>query len=79
MPTTELTFGQELMGLTFNPSGDPKVQRLKELFAEIADIVNEHPASTLPASYSFNLIKGNALREILNAQMNSVKLVTFQK
>ena len=35
---TQLTYGQKAVGLTFNPSGDPLVQKLKELFAEIIDI-----------------------------------------
>lgn len=34
---SELTFGQRLVGLTFNPSGDDKVGRAKQLCAELAD------------------------------------------
>jgi hypothetical protein len=69
----EPTFGEKLVGKTFNPSGDDKVARLKALAAEMADIVEGHPSTN---SYVGNLIKGNALREILNAQMNAVKHVT---
>lgn len=36
------TFGEQLVGITFNPSNDDKVGKVKQLFAEIADIVNEH-------------------------------------
>lgn len=72
-PTQELTFGEQLVGKTFNPSGDDKVARIKALSAEIADIVNEHPSTN---TYCGNLIKGKALGEILNAQMNAVKHVT---
>lgn len=69
----ELTFGEKLVGKTFNPSGDDKVARLKALFAEAADIVNDHESTN---TYVGNLIKGSALREIMNAQMGAVKHVT---
>jgi hypothetical protein len=39
LPEREMTFGEKLVGLTFNPSGDAKVQRAKELCAELADLV----------------------------------------
>lgn len=41
--TRELSFGERLVGLTFNPSNDPKVQRAKEICAELADLLyNDH-------------------------------------
>ena len=33
----ELTYGQKAVGLTFNPSNNPKVQEIKELYAKIID------------------------------------------
>lgn len=72
----ELTFGEKLVGINFNPAADSKVDRAKQLCAELADLVNEE--GTPESSYLFNLIKGNALREILNAQMNAVKLLTLK-
>jgi hypothetical protein len=72
-----LTFGEKLVGLTFNPSGDEKVLQVKKLCAELANIVNDLDPSP-NQDYLFNLVKGNALREILNAQMNVVKLVTLK-
>jgi hypothetical protein len=30
----ELSYGEKAVGLTFNPSGDEKVQKVKELYAE---------------------------------------------
>lgn len=71
--TPVLTFGEKLVGKTFNPSGDDKVARLKQIFAEAADIVNDHESTS---TYCGNLIKGKALGEILNAQMCAVKHVT---
>ena len=32
-----MTFGEKLVGLSFNPSVDQKVQRIKELAAKMAD------------------------------------------
>ena len=34
-----IPFGHQLVGLDFNPSGDPDVTRVKELAAEMAEIV----------------------------------------
>lgn len=76
-PPKELSFGQKLAGVSFNPSKDPLVDRVKAIFAELADIVHQQGDPT--SDYLFNLIKGNALREILNAQMNTVKLLTLNK
>lgn len=78
-PVQPLTFGQELVGLTFNPSGDPKVQRAKELCAELADLLNDHNAenNALVTGFSQRLFN-HAVGEILNAQMNVVKVLTFK-
>lgn len=77
MENNQLTFGQQLVGLTFNPSGDEKVNRAKLLCSELADLVNDNDGGEKP-SYLYNLVKGSALREILNAQMNVVKLLTLK-
>ena len=78
MNEQELTFGQKLVGVSFNPSQDPRVDRVKEICAELADIIQPLEGANNTNSYLFNLVKGNALREILNAQMNSVKLLTLK-
>jgi hypothetical protein len=75
----ELTFGEQLVGLQFNPSGDEKVQRAKLLCSQLADLLHEH-------HYNSNLIEGSlrpmlydhAICEILNAQMNVVKVLTLK-
>ena len=36
-----MTFGEKAVGLTFNPSGDAKVQLVKQLFAQIIDLCND--------------------------------------
>ena len=37
----ELTFGEKAVGLTFNPSGDEKVNKAKQLMAESWDLLIE--------------------------------------
>lgn len=79
-PTSEpaqLTDGQKLVGIQFNPSKDERVDRAKKLAAELADIVLNHPLGDKP-SYLTNTIKGDALRQVLHAQMAVVKLLTWQ-
>lgn len=73
----ELTFGEKLVGLTFNPSGDANVLKAKQLCAELADLVMDNEPNG-NGTYLYNLIKGKALGEILNAQMNVVKLLTLK-
>lgn len=77
MNTKELTFGEKLVGLTFNPSGDANVNRAKELCAELADLLNQNadPNSDRPLC---RLLFDKAVGDILDAQMNVVKVLTFQ-
>lgn len=77
MELRELTFGEKLVGLTFNPSGDEKVQRAKELCAELADLLNQNadPNSERPLC---RLLFDKAIGDILDAQMNVVKVLTFK-
>jgi hypothetical protein len=74
-PKREMTFGEKLVGLTFNPSGDEKVNRAKKLCAELADLITEVNDSQ-ESSYLSNTFYGGAIRRILDAQMYSVKFLT---
>jgi hypothetical protein len=73
----ELTFGQRLMGINFNPSKDPKVDKVKALMAEVADIVESNVLDG-EQDYLYNLVRGIALKELLLAQMSAVKLLTLK-
>lgn len=73
----ELSFGQKLVGLTFNPSGDEKVQKAKELCAELADLLNED-ALMKDQSPLYEVLFNHTIGEILNAQMNVVKVLTLK-
>ena len=75
--TRELSFGEKLVGITFNPSNDDKVTKLKSLFAEAANIINEEYTGA-PESFTKNILFNHTVGEILNAQMNCVKLVTLK-
>ena len=77
METRELTFGEKLVGLTFNPSGDVNVQRAKELCAELADLVKDEFTQSECSALQRQLFD-HAIGEILNAQMNAVKVLTFK-
>lgn len=71
------SFGQQLVGLSFNPSGDPKVQRAKELCAELADLLQDHVSGRETSPFEQQLYN-HTIGEILNAQMNVVKVLTFK-
>lgn len=78
--TPVLTFGEKLVGKTFNPSGDDKVARLKALAAEMADIVfddyKKSNAGAIADGRMRDMLAENAFSGILNGQMAAVKFVT---
>ena len=77
--TRELTFGEKLVGLNFNPSGDYKVNRAKKLCAELADLLYEDRYGGSGRGGELNaLLYSQAIGEILNAQMNVVKVLTLK-
>jgi hypothetical protein len=75
-----LTFGEQLVGLSFNPAGDVNVHRAKEICAELADMLeNENRKSNLGAMPLTDLLYKHALGKVLDAQMNVVKVLTIKK
>ena len=76
----ELSSGEKAVGLTFNPSGDERVDKLKSLFAEAFNIVEQ----SVPADDGTILtarkrkMRDGALHEILTAQMWAVKVITLK-
>jgi hypothetical protein len=79
----ELTQGEKVVGLNFNPSNDETVQELKELFARAFDIVEhsvdvnklETPDHSVSRSRK---MRDCALENIITAQMWAVKVVTLK-
>lgn len=76
-----ISFGEILVGVSFNPSQDPKVAKAKQLCAELADLVNDHQGE-VEANYGKeslqHYIHERAIMDILAAQMMVVKLLTLK-
>ena len=74
METRALTFGEKAVGLTFNPSGDERVQRLKAMYAAIIDELN-----TIQSDRSEQArLASIAITEAQGAQMWAVKAATWR-
>lgn len=79
----ELTFGERAVGLTFNPSGDEKVHKAKQLMADALDLLKEAEAEKTHngnaiASWEANVFRTNAFNKIVDAQMALVKYITWK-
>lgn len=72
----ELTRGEKLVGLTFNPSGDDEVATAKRACAYLIDIMDKHLIDN-PSSDKKIIIE-HAITEVINAQMNVVKAITYR-
>lgn len=72
-----LSFGQQLVGLNFNPSNDDKVGKAKQLFADAADLLHQEYLAKANTPL-FNELYAHAIGEVLNAQMNVVKVLTLK-
>ena len=75
-----LTYGQKAVGLKFNPSGDARVQKIKELYAEIIDIMDDYrnAESTIDKqSWEHRRLSSVAITEAQSAQMRAVKALTW--
>ena len=80
-----MTYGEQAVGLTFNPSGDPVVHEIKQLYAQIIDICNQsrndraqdtgRPAHTPTERARLFSI---AITEAQGAQMWAVKAITWK-
>jgi len=82
-PQRPMTFGEKLVGLTFNPSNDDKVTKAKKLCAELADLlhdeIQEREVTQQKAlSQHATILYHHTIGEILNAQMNVVKVLTLK-
>jgi hypothetical protein len=76
MTERELSFGEKAVGLTFNPSGDEKVNVLKAQIASFIDSCNDWRAeATDPEVKRMYSI---AITEAQGAQMWGVKAATWR-
>jgi hypothetical protein len=72
----ELTFGERAVGITFNPSGDENVNKIKEAFANVIDIMHELRSAT--GSGERKRMYSLAINDAQTAQMWAVKSCTWQ-
>ena len=75
----QMTFGEQAVGLTFNPGGDEIVNKVKELYAQIIDICDdlrtEGPEEKI--SGERKRLLSVAITEAQTAQMWAVKGITW--
>ncbi len=72
----DFTYGEKAVGLTFNPSNDPTVQKVKELYAQIIDVCNEE--RTKAGQGEKGRLFSVAITEAQTAQMWAVKAITWK-
>ncbi len=77
------TFGQKAVGLNFNPSGNDKVDKAKQLCAELIDLVEEdynskEAWSANNSSWTTNVLRTAAFNALIAAQMTVVKFLTWK-
>jgi len=79
MEEEKLTFGEKAVGLTFNPSGDVKVNEVKKLCAKLIDIIEEKINSVEQKTLAINVFRTMAFTSIIQAQMAIVKFLTWKE
>jgi hypothetical protein len=74
--TPQLTYGEKLVGITFNPGGNEEVNATKAAFAKEIDRLNDfrNREDATPEQKRHASI---AITEIQGAQMWAVKALTF--
>lgn len=77
------TFGESAVGLTFNSSGDEKVNKAKQLMADALDLLKESELEKTDngnkmTSWEANVFRTNAFNKIVDAQMSLVKYITWK-
>lgn len=77
----ELTYGEKAVGLTFNPSGNETVHKLKSLYAEIIDACDygrRNSPRLQDGSNERARLWSVAITQAQDAQMWAVKAATWQ-
>ena len=78
-----LTFGQQLVGVTFNPSKREDVNKAKRLSADLIDLVADNyndltKNEALKTSWVRNVLRTAAINAVVTAQMAVVKILTWK-
>lgn len=75
-----VTYGQSLIGVKPDPKIKDNIWEVKMLFAKAIDSVHtEYIAKNMGGNPSKDMLYKHAIGEILNAQMNAVKVLTLDK
>lgn len=74
----ELTFGQQIVGVNFNPSSMPEVDTTKMMCASLIDALANNFDNQQIAPMHGKIID-HAIMKIVEAQMAVVKALTFNK
>lgn len=74
------TFGERAVGLTFNPSGMGDVDKLKKLYANVIDHLDDFRKGYLDRGDNPEMVRlcSIAITEAQTAQMWAVKAVTWR-
>lgn len=72
---SKLTFGEQAVGLSFNPGGDENVNKIKKLYAQVIDLLNKFRTSEQNGQ---NRLIHIAITEAQGAQMWGVKAITWK-
>ena len=74
------TFGEKAVGLSFNPSGMSDVDKLKRLYAEIIDHMDDFRKGYIARRDNPEMVRlcSIAITEAQTAQMWAVKAVTWR-
>lgn len=72
----ELTFGQKAVGLSFNPSKDPEVDKAKLIAAAAIDQMNDLRAKSGQGQQGRHA--STAITDFESAQMRAVKAITWR-
>ena len=76
MENPTLTYGQKLVGINFNVTGNADVQNIKEFYAKVIDGLNN--ARTTTESQEQHRLYSIAITETQTAQMWAVKAITWK-
>ena len=74
--STELTYGQKAVGLTFNPSGDDQVHSIKQRFADLIDEMDDLRSTANSPDQA--RLASVTITELQTAQMWAVKALTWK-
>lgn len=71
----QMSFGEKACGVSFNPSNDPQVDKIKQKSAELVDLINDLRSGVTGEAARYY---SKAISHIEDGQMNAVKARTWQ-